>query len=246
MSSVLDKSDILIIPESWRQLTDEVPFNVIRMPCALPSIIQPYGGKTMNYKDLFRSVIRFFVGDEPAPTLHEFYRYIRFYSEAGDISPFGGVAFYVRGNFTTDAVVTFSFSICHKNDQFSKAIARSTAKERYLEGEVYSIRNYDHELDLEQNLYLAIKTHLLGEQIPISLEITHTRLTPVLLTSILTRLVKTIERAWASEVKAQVADDQAYKFKNALKLFVYDQMEKPEHKQSKSGCNACTSCSGCA
>lgn len=237
MPSVLDKSDILIIPESWRQINDTLPCNMIPMPCALPSIIQPYGNKNMNYKDLIREVCRFFVGEEPLPTMHEFYRYIRFYNEAGDISPFGGVAFYVRGNFAEDATVTFAFSICHQKDQFNKATARELAKNRYMEGEIYSVSNYNHALSLEENLYIAVKSHLLGENLPLSLEITNTRLTPVLLTSILSRMVKMVEKAWLSKVES-MGLDFAISAKDFLKAYVYSE-EKDKHS---SGCNSCSGC----
>ena len=50
----------------------------------------------------------------------------------------------------------FSYSICNHRDNFNKQVAHKICEERMLLGDVFEVINYDPDISIVQNIYLAV------------------------------------------------------------------------------------------
>lgn len=84
-------------------------------------------------------------------------RYVRNYSEWGDILSNGGITFYIEAD-PANGKLQFSMARCSTdNEIFNKQYATELCLTRFREGEYYELEGYNLDINLVTNIYLALK-----------------------------------------------------------------------------------------
>lgn len=98
---------------------------------------------------------RLFVDDVVEEKPISIFRYVREEDLLGNINNLGGITFLV--NFEpAKAKLEFSFAYCSSNDNFSKAHGRRICVQKMETGGSYVVENFDHNLSLMTNIFLAL------------------------------------------------------------------------------------------
>ena len=95
----------------------------------------------------------------------KFYRYSRpldtHPNNPNVLGPKGGLTFYIELD-APNKTFAFSYSLCHHNDRFNKAVSRHICKQRFENGDWYEVANYDTNLGVMLNIRIAINVLLSG------------------------------------------------------------------------------------
>jgi hypothetical protein len=166
---MININDIIVIPDDTI-IPESFPYDFHKMkylitPSIVSSSFHPQGQNMLNtqlqpFKDIgeiLRNLLtpaKQVVKEEEKEDL--FFRYVRVMNDkTGEFYHNRGATVYVNLK-VSEGRFLFSFALCNHADNFNKNIAHSVCKSRMLNDQVIEVINYDPEISILQNIFLAI------------------------------------------------------------------------------------------